>query len=302
MGCVKKLTVLLMHIKGGGNVACFSGVPGFFHSFFGCFACRGRRSSSRSRRLHGFRRETEKAYPGGTVAITAPLYLDIRRGKERWSSYLFTIYSYCKRNPTSCEAAAIEQVQQLAVANMATPGAPEASALRVVVRPSAYVAQVAQTLGGKDKPIAKPIVGDLWMIAVLDHPTTISILKPRDLDALHLSAEEALARAKENTKADIARRIPGKVADSKIGVLPGDTYEASLLAFPEMWAPLAKSFDERLIVSAPGAHMMLFSKENAPDAVAALAEIAEASMHGEQRPPSSAVYRWTKDGGIEALR
>jgi hypothetical protein len=246
---------------------------------------------------------TEKAYPDGTVTIAGPLHLEIKRGEESWASYLSTLYSYCRRNPAGCEATVAEQVQQLAVAKMAKPTPPEASALRVVIRPSAYVAQIAQRLGGNDKPSAKRIVGNLWVVAVLDHPTTVSILKPRDLDALHLSAEEAFARAKENTKADIAERVPESVTDGdEIGVLPGDTYEASLLAFPEIWAPLAKSFGEQLIVAVPGAHMMLFSKSNAPDAVDALTKMAEVSMQGEQRPLSSVVYRWTKDGWIEASR
>jgi hypothetical protein len=245
----------------------------------------------------------QKAQPDASVETVGPLHLRLKQNGEVWETHLFTIHSYCLRNPKACEASVMLHVQQLAEAHKPGVVRVEASALRVVVRQSKYVEQAEAVLRGRGEPIVEPLVGDLWTIAVLDMPTAVQVLKPKDLETLHLSADEALARAKENTKAAIARRVPGKAsASSNISVLPGDTYQASLLAFPEIWAPLAATYDNRLIVSVPGTHMVLFTKNDASDSVSALAAIAEASMQSEERPLSASVYRWTPNGWVEARR
>jgi hypothetical protein len=133
-------------------------------------------------------------------------------------------------------------------------------------------------------------------------PEAATILKPEDLHALHLSAEEALARAKTNTKAAIGRRVPQSEQDKdNVSVLWGDYYQASLLAFPELWAPLAKTYgDASLIVAAPSPNKMMFTRAHDDDAVKTLSAIAAASMQGESKPISAEVFRWTEKGWVPA--
>jgi hypothetical protein len=244
-----------------------------------------------------------KSHTDASVSVVGPLHLKVQRGTNAWSSYLFTLHSYCTRNPAACEASVIIHADQMATAHTDNAAPVEASALRVVVRQTAYVDQITAHLAGKGDPIVEPIAGDLWMVAVFDQPSTISVLKPSDLDMLNLSADAALARAKENTKAALARRVPLKTTDhDDISVLKGDIYEASLFAFPEIWAPLAKSYNDRLIVAVPGSDVMLFTSGARDDSVSTLAELAKATMQGEYRPFSAEIFRWTDKGWVAASR
>ncbi|MGP0061733.1 MAG: hypothetical protein ACLPID_20895 [Beijerinckiaceae bacterium] len=256
---------------------------------------------------NGFTAYVAKAFqdthPGFSITVAGPLHLKVQRGGDVWSSYLFTLYSFCLRNPDTCEPHVVIHAEQMAEAHKDADAHIEASALRIMVRQTAYVDQIAANLKGRGDPVVEPIAGDLWIVAVIDRPSTVGILGPKDLDALHLSADEALARAKENTKAAIARRIPSLDSGSDdFEVLWGDVYQASLFAFPEIWAPLAKAYGDRLIVAVPGSDVMLFTRDAGNDSVAALAKMAAATMKGEYRPFSSVVYRWTDKGWIEASR
>jgi len=245
----------------------------------------------------------EKTHPGASVTVEGPLQLKVKRGREIWSSYLFTIYSYCLRSPDTCAAAVAVHAEQIAAAHKSDTTPIEASALRVIVRQTEYVEQIAKNLAGKGDPIAEPIVGDLWAIAVIDRPETVIILAPKHLDSLHLSADEALARAKENTKAAMTSRIPvPKPGSRTISVLLGDAYQASVLAFPELWAPVAKACGNHLIVAVPGSNTILFSEGEDGEAVKALEAVAKVTMEKEFRPLSAAVYRWTEKGWVAASR
>jgi hypothetical protein len=137
---------------------------------------------------------------------------------------------------------------------------------------------------------------------VVDRPEAAKILKPGDLQPLHLSAEEALARAKANTKAAIGNRVPASEANKDdISVLWGGYYQASLLAFPELWAPLAKTYgDGSLIVAAPSPDKMMYMRARDDEAAKALSAVAAAAMEGEFKPISAQVFRWTEKGWVTA--
>jgi hypothetical protein len=245
----------------------------------------------------------QKKHSDASVTVTGPLRLNIKAANENWASYLFTLYSYCTRNPATCEEHIVIHAEQIAASHKDEAAPREAIDLRIVVRQKIYVDQIAASLAGRGKPVAEPIVGDLWLLAVFDRPTTVSFLKPKDLETLHLTAEAALARAKENTKAIIGSRIPQDSSSSgEISIMGGDAYQASLLAFPELWAPLAKANDNRLIVAVPGSDVMLFTREDKGESIEALAKVSEATMEGEFRPFSATVFRWTDKGWITVER
>jgi hypothetical protein len=245
----------------------------------------------------------KEKHSDASVTVAGPLQLNITAANESWASYLFTLYSYCMRNPTTCEEHIAVHAEQIAASHKDEAAPREATDLRIVVRQKIYVDQIAANLAGRGKPVAEALAGDLWLLAVFDRPTTVSFLKPKDLETLHLTAEAALARAKENTKAMIADRIPeDPSASGEISVLGDDTYQASLLAFPDLWAPLAKANDNRLIVAVPGADVILFTREDKSESVEALAKVAEATMEGEFRPFSPTVFRWTDKGWITVER
>ena len=215
----------------------------------------------------------------------------------------FTLYSYCTRNPATCEEHIVVHAEQIAASHKDEAAPREAADLRIVVRQKIYVDQIAASLAGRGKPVAEALAGDLWLLAVFDRPTTVSFLKPNDLETLHLSAEAALARAKENTKAVIRSRIPQDPSRAgEISVIGGDAYQASLLAFPDLWAPLAKANDNRLIVAVPGSDVMLFTREDKDESRRGFGKDSRSNDGGRIGPFSPTVFRWTDKGWIVVER
>ncbi len=191
-------------------------------------------------------------------------------------------------------------VEEIAASHNEASKPVERSALRVVVRQTEYVNEIKAHLGSSGDPIAEPVCGDLWTIGVVDQPTTIRVLKPSDLTALDLSPDEILALAKQNTKAALGDRVPsGKDAGKdSIGVLVGDSYTASLFAFPEIWAPLAHALGG-LIATVPSTDRLLFTADYGPDAVVTLQKVANVDFNTAMRPLSHVVCRWTEKGWVE---
>jgi hypothetical protein len=118
----------------------------------------------------------EETAPGVKAREVAPLQLEIHTERGDFQSYLATAYSACQRHVSGCEDFMRRQVQAMVTEYTAAPSAPTTAELRVTVRPSAYIGDIASVLGDKSDPIAEPLVGDLWVIGVRDEPTTIATL------------------------------------------------------------------------------------------------------------------------------
>ncbi|HLH11409.1 MAG TPA: hypothetical protein VKV77_05955 [Methylovirgula sp.] len=243
----------------------------------------------------------QKLAPNATVRIAGPLHLTIKQNGQTWETHLGNIYSYCRRNSADECAGALElHLDRIVAAHNEGETRVSRSDLRVVVRQKEYVDEIKEHLGDSGDPIAEPLCADLWVLGVADQPDTIRMLQPSDLTALDLSPDEILALAKQNTKAEERGRVP-TVKDAhkgEAGVLIGDTYTASLFAFPELWAPLAHAFGG-LIVTAPSSDQLLFMPDDGPGAAAALRKIAEVDFETAMRPLSQAVCRWTENGWVE---
>jgi hypothetical protein len=102
-----------------------------------------------------------KADPEVSVTVIAPLRLEVKKGANTWPSYLYNIHSYCVRVPETCEHTAALHARQMAASHNEQSLPIEASALRMIVRPKAYVEQLARSFAGRGDPIAEPIAGDL---------------------------------------------------------------------------------------------------------------------------------------------
>jgi len=139
---------------------------------------------------------------------------------------------------------------------------------------------------------------------VLDEPTAVRMISPRHLQQLGLSADAALERAKLNTKAKLAGLVPRKApADNAMaGVLRDQDYAPSLLAFPELWDALARTWDGKLLLAVPGSKEIIFMKDDRPDTAEALGQMAKEAMRKVYRPLSPQVFRWTRQSWIAVGR
>jgi hypothetical protein len=236
-----------------------------------------------------------RAEPDAQVMVKGPLELEIRAPKGVRRAALAMLFSRCQGDRSDCAADAEREARATVESAGAPASAPTLAQLRVTVRPSTYVDQLGAEAGD---PVAEPLVDDLWIVGVKDQPSTIAALDAKDLAALKLDATGALKAGEHNLEArfratleEAARREPASV-----GEMRGDDYLASLLAFPDLWAPLAETFDGALYVAAPAANTVLFVDAREKDAMAQMRRAVRAEMSLAQRPVSAAVLAWSPAG------
>ena len=76
-----------------------------------------------------------------------------------------------------------------------------------------------------------------------------------------------MAAGKRNVEATLGAKfaagVPQVQPGDGVAGLRGDDYVASLLALPDLWAPLAERFDGQLYVAAPASDYVLFADARA---------------------------------------
>lgn len=235
--------------------------------------------------------------PGLDVRVDGPLELTVRSSGREEKVYLNTVFSFCLRDRASCAEFLARNVEAMKV-GLQPRGAPSPGDVRITVRPSAYLDDLLAAERSGQAPVAEPLVEDLWMLGVRDEPTTIEMLGQSDLDALKLSPDQALALGKHNLETIARKVIADAVARDAAGVraFRGSDYTASLIAFPELWEPLAEKFDGQLLVAVPGSDLVLFTDgRNEKGLAEMLAAVTEALVRAK-RPISPAVFEWTPTG------
>ncbi len=239
-----------------------------------------------------------KAMPGMTIHMQAPLVLSVGSGKDAHTLDLHNVYRACAVNRAGCEAEVRSFISDITAFFAAPDPKLDRTMLRVVVRPQPYIDQMREIMARQGGPIVTPLVGDLWLVGVFDLPTTIKMANLRDVEPLGLSAEQALALAKDNMAASMRRGIETALATRRSGLMAVNAgpYETSLFGFPELWAPLAQRFHGNLLAALPAADTLLFGDGSNADMRSALAEAARSAMTSARRPFSDTVFLWTANG------
>jgi len=270
---------------------------------FGAFSSSGLETALPLVGEQAFTESVAKLYdqtPGVKARVVAPLRLVVHTERGDFDAYLNTAFSTCQRNAADCESFIRNQVKAMATAFAAAPRAPTVAALRVTVRPVDYVDQIAAASRDKSPPVAEPLIGDLWVIGVLDEPTTISTISQSTLEALKLDAAGAIAAGKRNVEAAFGAQFSGYAAEPPPGDgvkgLTGNDYLASLLALPDLWQPLAERFDGRLYVAVPASDHVLFADARTNGNLVKIVQLTAAFASRAKRPVSTDVFEWTPTG------
>jgi hypothetical protein len=239
------------------------------------------------------------AAPNLKLKVVGPLSLQADTAQGEVSVHLDTVYSACQRDPAGCGPFLNRMVDLTAKGFASARPATTLSQVRVTVRPSSYLDEMAAA-GGKSDVIAEPLVGDLWVYAVRDEATSIATLDKADLDALKLDAAGAMAAGKHNVEATLGAKFqagaPQVAPGEGVAGMRGDDYTASLLALPDLWAPLAEKFDGRLYVAAPASDYVLFADARAKGNAANIGHDAVVLARAAKRPLSTDVFEWTPTG------
>jgi hypothetical protein len=241
------------------------------------------------------------AVPGYEVVVKDSLTLNLNRGGEmKYQLNLDRIAAFCAENADGCDAVVTGFVDRSVKMLNAGEAPLTAEALRVVVRPKAFVEQIGTMTKGDatSAPLFEPYL-DLYVVCELDEPTATRVVLSRDLSALKLSPAEAMARARANMRAALTP-VSTQARELRAGgpgVMTADTgYTSSWIVFPDGWKDLAARLGGRLIVAVPADNLVIYAKDEGKDSVAALKSIAREEFGRGERPISMSVYRWHESG------
>jgi hypothetical protein len=243
----------------------------------------------------------QEAMPDATISIVAPLSLSIK-GPAPSDANLSHPYADCQRDTRHCRAIIDRFVAQMSAAFNLSDAPIERSALRIVVRPLAYLEKQRAALPSGSEPVAAPLPGGFCEMWAADRPTAIVLLNSRDLAPLGLSAEDALDIGRKNLEKALRRDLSAALREWRagrpdaIGLLTGNPYESTLFAMPELWIPLFAAMDDDLLVAVPAPDVVLFASGADPHAVEKMMVRAREVMAVVTRPFTDTVFRWNPAG------
>lgn len=240
--------------------------------------------------------------PQASVSNAARLRLDIEVAGTHRAADLHKIYNACHRDPGGCPEATTELVAAVVLAFKTPAAAPQSpgptgAGLRIIVRTSAYIDAIYRN-PGRNRPLAQPLAGDLWLIAVNDHGDRVEIADEADLPALKMTAKEAFMAAMGDTAPFAASVLKDRAKGRCAYVLGGDYYITSIVAFPELWAPVAHHCHDNLIVAVPDTGTVVYDDGSKKNGVASLRRTTDKLFATAEKPLSDAVFRWTPNGWI----
>jgi hypothetical protein len=243
-------------------------------------------------------RRLQEAAPHTQFHIEGPLRLTAKTPSGDHDLYLDRIYSACLRDHDGCVETMRTFVEDVAIRYENPEPKLTRKALRVVVRDQAYFDQMKAVMADHGGPPAVSLPGDNWLIVAADLPTTIKLPPQDELKGLGLTVDQALEVGERNMAAQMRRQIRAAVDSDHSGVqmISGDPYTSSLFAFPELWTPLAASFQGKLLVAMPATDVMLFGDGAAPGMARKIANTARTVMVHDDHPLSLRVFQWSEHG------
>lgn len=227
-----------------------------------------------------------------------PLALRAKRGEHDLGVWLGRPFEYCETKAPDCERVAREFLVGVARAahEIANPTGLDPDQLIPAVR-SRRVVEAYQARS--EGMIAEPIAGDLFVVYMIDTPGTAAPANKRTLAELHLTPENAKARALQNLRA----QLPAPAAlvrpqqGNAVGVIDlGNYYTSSLLVPHSAWAEVAHAFGGQLLVAVPAPELLLYVGETDPSTVDAIAAAAREAFVRSPRGTSPIVLRWSPAG------
>ena len=237
-----------------------------------------------------------QAMPQAKIAIAGRLRLDVEMSGGKKTADLHDVFNACHRDPDNCPQATTEYVAAVVLAFKAPsaqpkPAAPRAD-LRIIVRSAAYVDAIRG-----NHPVAAPLAADLWLLVVKDEGEKVAILTEGELPALAMTSQSAFAAASENSK-PWSESVLRDVAKKRCaGILGGDYYITSIVAFADIWAPVAHRCHDNLIVAVPDSGSVVYGDASSKkDGLSFVQGAANKLLATADKPLSATVLQWTPKG------
>jgi hypothetical protein len=204
------------------------------------------------------------------------------------------VYFACKADPGRCPDFINNLIIGTADALIANNALPTRAALRVVVRPEAYLRDNPQFANVAIKVARQELPDGLVALIYVDKPRSMGTVNASELAAMNLSTGEAYALGLRNIAADLQPidQVIQALAPRDIGILRSSPYESSRILLHADWAKVSKQFGDHLIVATPSAEELLYADGSSAESVNALSTMAHGRFTKAERRISSSVFEW----------
>lgn len=248
----------------------------------------------------------ERDIPGARVKILDPMTLKLASGDFEVSISLENTRLACATE-SACQPTIDTLVRNIKNAVLRQGAAEEvdASRLLLTLKDTAWVTNTLTMIREKrpdkyedNRLISEPFVAGLSIVLVVDSPDGMRMLQGVDLPKLGLTAEKAGERARKNLRA-MFKKLPAMEQMGDTGVWTNskdENYASALLVLPELWEPLSKKVDGKLVVAAPSRNRLLAAGDGSRDRIQGLSKVVVVSHDQEDHPLTTALLEWTPKG------
>ena len=234
-----------------------------------------------------------KAAPKLTFRAVESLGVDTAtaEGKALGRLSLERLWQFCTRNPARCEAGVTRYTGEMAQVLTEQTRPIERKQVRLVVQPGDYIAN-------KTGLVARPFVAGLWIVPVVDSPSSMRLVTKDDLVQLKLDEESIFELGRRNLReqAKPLAQVASVPRPGEIGRLGEDDYESSRLILHGEWADLAAKMNNQLVVMVPASNLLIYGDGATAAGLDSLRALGREAARGSPRPLSIVMLRWTVAG------
>lgn len=249
-------------------------------------------------------RALTSAVPSAKYATKDASTIEATIGESKVTISLDNIKLSCASGKEVCDAAVAQLAKTFAAAVAAEKGGSDAidkAGIRLTIKDDSWLAAATKRLDDlpaekrqKVALVTRRLAGPLSIVYVADLPTGLLLLRQSDLASLHLTADELDALARKNLLAAHPAIKMDSIGNGMWTNGGEDAYDSAMIAFPELWAPLAKTIGSPLWVTVPSRDRVFAA--NGKTAAARLATVTKMAFEKEDHPVSDVVLEWSPKG------
>ena len=244
-------------------------------------------------------------YPQAGVKVISPLVLTaMAGGRSVITIHLDRFFSACTLQPDDrerCYQRVSSYLPNVMPGDDGSPITPDA--IVALVRTKVYLEKASAAAPGdlNKQPVARHLVGPLWVLYAYDNSQGTGLLSASQYKALRLTSDQLDLLAVRNLQRLLG---PLEVSGSPIlnngvqAISRGNPYESSRLLLYEQWEALAQTRKVPLLVSVPVQDVLVYTLAQHTGA-AALRDMDLRIVKGASFPISPVVLRWTSTGWVE---
>lgn len=206
-----------------------------------------------------------EAVPTAKVQIDESLAIAVQSGDSESSFYLDNAWRECRDDPEIRVDVVMRQLEALedGITAMQSNAPPNLEYIVPVIKDKRWLDQ-----SGKQglQVYREPLAADFFVTYAEDGPSQLRFVNSEEFEAFEMKADELRAKAVENLGSrltTVERHGEGPL----YMLVAGGTFEASLLLLPDVWSDQQPAVDGRIVVGVPSRDLVLFTGENASEAI-----------------------------------